>query len=151
MSGLYEPQKDLHVIAKAWKKASKHSLDRLQRIHKLEGPQLEEAVRDGRLVLETACLLVHASIKQGQYSPPSTFWHMLHIEYGIVVYPSAMTEAVDVEGIGKDVTFTDAYRGHVVMFERESPSAHPPPCPWEWMQELPPRYEETQTTVVKRE
>lgn len=38
---------------------------------------------------------------------------MLHAEYGIVVYPSALTEEIDAEGLGVDVTFTDAYTGHI--------------------------------------
>ena len=38
---------------------------------------------------------------------------MLHVEYGIVVYPSALTEDIDVHGLGVDVTFTDAYCGHI--------------------------------------
>lgn len=40
---------------------------------------------------------------------------MLHAEYGIVVYPSALTEDIDVQGLGIDVTFMDAYCGHIGM------------------------------------
>lgn len=46
---------------------------------------------------------------------PFEFWRVLHAEYGIVVYPSALTEEVDVQGLGIDVTFTDAYTGHIGM------------------------------------
>ena len=46
-------------------------------------------------------------------SLPLDFWRVLHAEYGIVVYPSALTEEVDQRGLGVDMTFTDAYRGHV--------------------------------------
>ena len=44
---------------------------------------------------------------------PFEFWRVLHAEYGIVVYPSALTEDIDVQGLGVDVTFTDAYTGHI--------------------------------------
>ncbi|PFH56724.1 hypothetical protein XA68_16100 [Ophiocordyceps unilateralis] len=137
-----QPERNLSIIARGWEIARTYSLERLKRIHQLDGPQLERAIQDGRLVLETVCLLVHASIKQGQYSPPSMFWHMLHAEYGIIVYPSALTEPVEIEGLGDVVTYTEAYRGHVAMYGRDSGSAHQPPCPVEWMEELPPKYEE---------
>lgn len=88
----------------------------------------------------------------------------MHVEYGIVVYPSALTEDIDVQGLGVDVTFTDAYSKHIsmftksrnyslliagwltafaatVMFDRCSSSCHPPPCPLEYFQEPPPVYE----------
>lgn len=35
------------------------------------------------------------------------------MEYGIVVYPSAFTEEIDVQGLGVDVTFTEAYSRHI--------------------------------------
>lgn len=44
---------------------------------------------------------------------PHEFWRILHAEYGIVVYPSALTEDIDVHGLGVDVTFTDAYGGYI--------------------------------------
>lgn len=46
-------------------------------------------------------------------SLPLDFWRILHAEYGIVVYPSAMTEDIDPAGLGIDKTFTDAYAGHI--------------------------------------
>jgi len=44
---------------------------------------------------------------------PFEFWRVLHAEYGIVVYPSALTEDIEVQGLGIDVTFTEAYCGHI--------------------------------------
>jgi hypothetical protein len=38
---------------------------------------------------------------------------VLHSEYGIVVYPTALTEEIDVPGLGIEVTFTEAYCGHI--------------------------------------
>lgn len=47
---------------------------------------------------------------------PFQFWKVLHVEYGIVVYPSALSDDIDVAGLGVDVTFTEAYHGHVGWF-----------------------------------
>jgi hypothetical protein len=44
---------------------------------------------------------------------PVEFWKILHAEYGIVVYPSALLEEIDVHGVGLDRTFTDTYEGHI--------------------------------------
>lgn len=38
---------------------------------------------------------------------------MLHVEYGIVVYPSAFTESFPACALGSHATFTELYRGHV--------------------------------------
>lgn len=46
---------------------------------------------------------------------PLDFWRILHAEYGIVVYPSALMQDVDIHGVGVDATFTDAYCGHIGM------------------------------------
>ncbi|KAK8144099.1 hypothetical protein G3M48_006286, partial [Beauveria asiatica] len=72
---------------------------------------------------------------------PSEFWRVLHVEYGIVVYPSALTEDIDVQGLGVDVTFTDAYSKHIIMFGRCGSECHPPPCPLQYLQEPPPVYQ----------
>lgn len=83
----------------------------------------------------------------------------MHAEYGIVVYPSAITDDIDPAGLGVDKTFTEAYVGHIgesgktskressmlttdaVMFGRCNGTPHPPPCPFEYLQEPPPVYE----------
>lgn len=44
---------------------------------------------------------------------PYEFWRVLHAEYGIVVYPSALTEEIDTHGLGVDVAYADAYGGHI--------------------------------------
>lgn len=152
---------DMEKIAKGWSIAMFYSKERLQRVHSLTDGQLDKAVQEGRLVLETLCLFVHACIKRGQYRLPSDFWKVLHLEYGIIVYPSAMMEEIDVQGLGVDVTFTEAYAGHIgknsatikeniydilmltgaVMYGRCPSSCHPPPCPFQYMNEPPPVYE----------
>lgn len=90
---------------------------------------------------------------------PLEFWRILHSEYGIVVYPSAFTEDIEIQGLGMDVTFTEAYHGHigklpnplicirpgaytcVVMFGSCCGSTNPPPCPFEILTEPPPVYQ----------
>lgn len=56
----------------------------------------------------------------GRNSLPLEFWRVLHVEYGIVVYPSTFTEDIDVQGLGTDVTFTEAYYGHIGEFKSSS-------------------------------
>ncbi|RDA92681.1 hypothetical protein CP533_3727 [Ophiocordyceps camponoti-saundersi (nom. inval.)] len=135
------PQQDLAIIAKGWNKARHYSLERLKRICALDGEQLDRAIEDGELVLETVCLFVHACIRQGQYSLPHMFWDGLFMEYGIVVYPSALTEPIEVDGLGETMTYAQAYSGHISMYGRRPGLCHPPPCPMEWIQEPPPKYQ----------
>ncbi|EJP64267.1 hypothetical protein ACQRIT_007826 [Beauveria bassiana] len=132
---------DLDKISKGWSIAMFYSKERLRRVYELDDAQLDKAVEDGKLVLETLCLFVHACIKRGQYRLPAEFWRVLHVEYGIVVYPSALTEDIDVQGLGVDVTFTDAYSKHIIMFGRCGSECHPPPCPLQYLQEPPPVYQ----------
>lgn len=61
------PVTDLDKIAKGWKTAMKYSKERLQRVHDLAADELDDAINDGHLVLETVCLFVHACIKHNQY------------------------------------------------------------------------------------
>ncbi|EFY95486.1 uncharacterized protein G6M90_00g061080 [Metarhizium brunneum] len=133
------PERDIEKIAKGWTIAMLYSKERLKRIYDWGNDQLEEAAKGGILVLETVCLFVHACVKHGQYQLPFEFWKVLHAEYGIVVYPSALTEDIDVQGLGVDVTFMDAYGGHIVMYGRCCGS-DPPPCPMEFLREPPPVY-----------
>ena len=63
----YCPERDVEKIAKGWTIAMAYSKERLRRIDKLEDRELDEAVREGRLVLETTCLFIHACVKRGQY------------------------------------------------------------------------------------
>ncbi|KAG5929245.1 hypothetical protein E4U53_002484 [Claviceps sorghi] len=107
------PERDIDKIAKGWTIAMSYSEKRLKRLHDWKDHELQTAARRGMLVLETVCLFVHACVKHGQYQVPHEFWRVLHAEYGIVVYPSALTEDVDVQGLGVEVTYTDAYCGHV--------------------------------------
>ncbi|KAK7415228.1 hypothetical protein QQZ08_000672 [Neonectria magnoliae] len=135
------PERDIEKIAKGWSIAMNYSKERLKRVFDLECDQLEDAVNEGRVVLETICLFMHACIKHGQYKLPLEFWRVLHAEYGIVVYPSAFTEDVEVQGLGTDVTFTEAYYGHIMMFPTCCGGKHPPRCPFEFLQEPPPVYQ----------
>lgn len=80
-----------------------------------------------------------------------------------MVYPSALTEDIDVHGVGRDRIFIDAYVGHisesttesgdcafspspgltdvsVAMINRWTPQ-RPFPDPFEYLQEPPPVYE----------
>ncbi|KAG6014713.1 hypothetical protein E4U54_004962 [Claviceps lovelessii] len=94
------PERDLDKIAKGWTIAMAYSAKRLKSLHGWQDRELETAARQGKLVLETTCLFVHACVKHGQYQMPHEFWRVLHVEYGIVVYPSALTEDIDVHGLG---------------------------------------------------
>ena len=62
-----QPERDMDQIAKGWSIAMLYSKERLKRVHDLTGEKLDMAVREGRLILETLCLFVHACIKHGQY------------------------------------------------------------------------------------
>lgn len=57
----------LEHAAKAWSTATFYSEEKLKRICKLEGAKLDAAIDEGRLVLETVCLFVHACVKHGQF------------------------------------------------------------------------------------
>ncbi|KAF4124480.1 hypothetical protein GMORB2_5146, partial [Geosmithia morbida] len=156
-------EKELRQIAKSWSIAMKASRDRLQKVYKLRMDELDAAIHEGRLVLETVCLFVHASLRCQQFSLPPEFWRILQTEFGIIVYPSALTEPIDTHGVGSDITFTDAYSSHIgafrspcrgsrdnatcdtdvdgiVMLGRCCPD-HPPPCPFEYLREPPPPYQ----------
>ncbi|KAI5464024.1 ferric reductase like transmembrane component-domain-containing protein [Mariannaea sp. PMI_226] len=112
--------RDLQQIGKAWSIAMMYSKKRLERVYDLQRDQLEKAVDEGRVVLETVCLFMHACIKHNQFKLPLEFWRVLHAEYGIVVYPSAFTEDIEVQGLGTDVTFTEAYYGHISKSQLET-------------------------------
>ncbi|KAG6028446.1 hypothetical protein E4U19_001411 [Claviceps sp. Clav32 group G5] len=133
-------ERDLEKMAKGWQIAMSYSEKRLKKLNRWEDYELEEAVRGGKIVLETVCLFVHACVKHGQYQVPYEFWRVLHAEYGIVVYPSALTEEIDTHGLGVDVAYADAYGGHIVMYGRCCGSDYPP-CPMQFLREPPPVYE----------
>lgn len=61
------PERDIEKISKGWSIAMNYSQERLKRVYELECDQLENAVNEGRVVLETVCLFMHACIKHGQY------------------------------------------------------------------------------------
>lgn len=44
---------------------------------------------------------------------PVDFWKMLHAEYGIVVYPSALTDCIAAAGLGTSQTFSEIYSEHI--------------------------------------
>lgn len=50
-------------------------------------------------------------------SLPREFWHILLVEFGIVVYPTAMTE--EFGGLGSAPTFTELYEGHISRLPRD--------------------------------
>ncbi|KAM0508038.1 hypothetical protein ACHAP8_000245 [Fusarium lateritium] len=120
------PERDIEEMAKGWSKAMGFSKARLQRVHDLAEDQLDDAINAGHLVLENV--------------PPLNFWQVLHSEYGIIVYPSAFQEDINIPGLGIEVTFTEAYRGHIMMYGGTC-TKYPPRCPFEFMQEPPPVYQ----------
>lgn len=61
------PERDVDKIEKGWSIAMNYSKERLKRIHELEDDELEDAINEGHLVLETVCLFMHACVKHGQY------------------------------------------------------------------------------------
>ena len=70
--------------------------------------------RRGSLSLSRACHFVSARVILTKgHRLPAEFWRILHAEYGIIVYPSALTEPVDTHGLNTDRTFTDCYQGHI--------------------------------------
>ncbi|KAG9258594.1 uncharacterized protein F5Z01DRAFT_203251 [Emericellopsis atlantica] len=130
---------NLDRIAKSWSLAMGYSHERIQKVHDLTDEEMRHAANEGHVVLETVCLFIHSSIKRAQFKLPCDFWSILLHEFGIVVYPSAMTEAVDLHGVNVDKTFTDCYHGHIVMLGRRR-SNGPPPCPFEYLRQPPPVY-----------
>ena len=68
---------DIEKIAKSWSVAMKFSKNRLEKVYKLNDAQLDAAIHDGRIVLETVCLFVHSSVKGGQFKfvQPGTYEH----------------------------------------------------------------------------
>lgn len=67
MDGCCCDRDDMDKISKGWSIAMFYSKERLRRVYELDDAQLGKAVEDGKLVLETLCLFVHACIKRGQY------------------------------------------------------------------------------------
>lgn len=61
------PERDIDKIAKGWSIAMRCSKERLKRVYGLETQQLDDAVNQGRVVLETVCVFMHACVKRGQY------------------------------------------------------------------------------------
>lgn len=64
---IMEMERDIDKIAKGWSIAMKYSQERLEKVYNLDREQLDAAIHQGHLVLETVCLFVHACIKHGQY------------------------------------------------------------------------------------
>lgn len=58
---------DINKIAKGWSIAMHYSKERFRSVYNMDQDELDAAVTDGRIFLETTCLFVHAAIKQGQY------------------------------------------------------------------------------------
>ncbi|KAH8131803.1 uncharacterized protein TrAFT101_009940 [Trichoderma asperellum] len=130
----------LKKMEKGWAIAMRCSEQRLQRIYEWTDAELNTAVKEGMVMLETVCVFVHGCIKSGQYKLPADFWKILHAEYGIIVYPSALTENVAAVGVGASQTFSEVYSSHIVMLGRRDTN-HPPLCPFEYIKEPLPVYE----------
>ncbi|KAL7930038.1 hypothetical protein V8C35DRAFT_313942 [Trichoderma chlorosporum] len=130
----------MHKIEKGWSIAMNCSEDRLQRIYGWTGDELAVAVQQGLVMLETVCTFVHGGVRSGQFKLPADFWKMLHAEYSIVVYPSALTEPVAPSGLGTGQTFTEIYSEHIVMLGKRD-SSRPAFCPFQYLKEPLPVYE----------
>lgn len=70
-------ERDLEKMAKGWQIAMSYSEKRLKKLNAWEDYELEEAVRGGKVVLETVCLFVHACVKHGQYQYVDSFSPLL--------------------------------------------------------------------------
>lgn len=57
-----------------------YSKERLKRVYDWENDQLEKAEKEGKLVLETVCLFVHACVKHGQYQYVAQKSFLRHLE-----------------------------------------------------------------------
>lgn len=88
-------ERDLEKMAKGWQIAMSYSEKRLKKLNRWEDYELEEAVRGGKIVLETVCLFVHACVKHGQYqyvdarlllSPPLSLSHSLCFSFFAFIY-----------------------------------------------------------------
>ncbi|KEY65725.1 hypothetical protein S7711_05555 [Stachybotrys chartarum IBT 7711] len=142
MEGLsYRGLADLELIRSGWKIAMACSKDRLVSVHGWSDSEVEKATNDGRLMLETISVFVHCCIKSGQYRLPAEFWRILYADYGIVLFPSAFTEEVNIKGVNTTKTFTQVYAGHIAMYGGYRGPVYPPPCPFQILQEPPPAYE----------
>ena len=62
-----ETQRELDQMTKGWILATAISKRRLQNVRNLDDVSLAKAVSQGKLVLETVCLMVHCNIRGGQY------------------------------------------------------------------------------------
>lgn len=125
----------LHRIEKGWSIAMNCAEERLKRICGWTDNEFSLAMQQGLVMLETVCTFVHGGVKSGQYKYvrlrvilrysslltldvlfsrlPVDFWKMLVAEYGIVVYPSALTECLAPSGLGSSQTFTEIYSEHI--------------------------------------
>ncbi|KAH0523719.1 hypothetical protein TsFJ059_008686 [Trichoderma semiorbis] len=130
----------LHKIEKGWSIATNCAEQRLKRICGWTDDEFSLAMQQGLVMLETVCTFVHGGVKSGQYKLPVDFWKMLVAEYGIVVYPSALTECLAPSGLGSSQTFTEIYSEHIVMLGKRD-SSRPPLCPFEYLKEPLPVYE----------
>lgn len=61
------PETDIEKIAKGWAIAMQCSKERIRTVYTMDDEELADAINDGRLVLETTCLFIHACVRQGQY------------------------------------------------------------------------------------
>lgn len=57
----------LKKMEKGWAIAMRCSEQRLQRIYEWTDAELNTAVKEGMVMLETVCVFVHGCIKSGQY------------------------------------------------------------------------------------
>ncbi|KAH6605171.1 hypothetical protein Trco_006878 [Trichoderma cornu-damae] len=108
-------------MEKGWAIAMSCSERRLRRKYEWTDAELDAAAKEGLVMLETVCVFVHGCVKSGQFKLPSEFWKILHAEYGIVVYPSALTERIASTGLGTSQTFSEVYGDHIGYMKEPLP------------------------------
>ncbi|KAH7316627.1 hypothetical protein B0I35DRAFT_259510 [Stachybotrys elegans] len=136
-------------MAKGWQLAQEYSKKRLLAADN-RNEMDPESKFDECLLLETLCLFLHACIKPGQHEVPSDFWRLMHKEFGILVYPSALTEVIAPSGLGPGQTFTEAYSDHIIVMHGKSALLQPFPSPFQLLFEPPPPYSEKSADDTQR-
>jgi hypothetical protein len=67
----------LNKMEKGWAIATRCSEQRLKRIYEWTDAELNTAIREGMVMLETVCVFVHGCIKSGQYKCAKLPFHSL--------------------------------------------------------------------------
>lgn len=69
----------LNKMEKGWAIATRCSEQRLKRIYEWTDAELNTAIKEGMVMLETVCVFVHGCIKSGQYKCAKLPFHSLEM------------------------------------------------------------------------